>query len=163
MKFSDIVFVRYYRPYERHILAGLVGLICLSIGCYVLWNFAPRAPKVKDPQDVPNASNTLLTADIYFFNVDWCPHCTKAKPEWVNFFTKYDGKVVGNYTVNCIGGEDGTDCTDTSDPKVNDAIARFDLEHYPTVKMVKDNEVYDFDARVSSSSLGQFIQATLGQ
>lgn len=162
MKFSDIMLVRYYRPYERHILVGLVGLVCLGIGCYVLWNYAPKSAKIRDPENVPNASQTHTKADIHFFNVDWCPHCTKAKPEWVDFYTKYHDKQVGNYVVNCVGGEKGLDCTDPSVPEVNDAIARFDVEHYPTVKMVKDNEVYDFDTRVSSTSLAQFIQATLG-
>lgn len=90
---------------------------------------------------------------IYFFTVDWCPYCKKAAPEWVNFSGNYEGKQVKGYTISCKK----IDCTDSKNSDVIEMIKKYDIEGYPTVKMVKDGKVIDFDAKVTASALTQFV------
>jgi thiol-disulfide isomerase/thioredoxin len=163
MKFTDIVFFKYYKPYERQLLAGAVVFLFLAVGSYLVWTYGmPKSIQTRDATDVPNTAQESQPAEFYFFTVDWCPHCTKAKPEWQSFCKQYDGELVNGYRVNCVGGAQGVNCTeDSTDTK--ELLTRFNVEHYPTVKMVKDNgQIIDFDTKVTSTNLGQFLTATLG-
>jgi thiol-disulfide isomerase/thioredoxin len=90
---------------------------------------------------------------IYCFTVDWCPYCQKAKPEWDNFSKNYENKQVKGYTIHCKT----IDCTNSKDPDVIAQIKKYDIEGYPTVKMVKGDKVIDFDAKVTVSALTQFV------
>ena len=117
----------------------------------------------KNNQEFKNISNTGdgesyayeggSSVIIYFFTVDWCPYCKKASPEWDNFSKNYEGKQVKGYTIHCKL----VDCTDSKKPDVIKSIKKYDIEGYPTVKMEKDGKVIDFDAKVTSSALTQFV------
>jgi thiol-disulfide isomerase/thioredoxin len=92
---------------------------------------------------------------IYFFFANWCPHCKTAKPEWEQFSKNYNHKEIGNYTILCIQ----MDCTeDPPKPEIADMIKKYDIQGYPTIKMVKDGKVIDFDAKVTNSALEQFVK-----
>jgi len=111
-------------------------------------------PKYKD---VPNnATNTVV---IKFFHVDWCPHCKRALPEWQSFCSKYDRKEINGHMVECEGGENGTDCTNTEDPVVNKIIQDNNIEHYPTVKMVKGGDTIEFEGKITNKNLEKFMNA----
>jgi len=107
-----------------------------------------------------SGSSAPGTVEILFFNVDWCPHCVKAKPEWEKFCDTYDGQTVnGKYTVSCRGGKKGINCTNTDDAKVNAMIQQYSIEGYPTLKAIQDgNQVVDFQSKITFSNMEQFIQ-----
>jgi thiol-disulfide isomerase/thioredoxin len=98
-----------------------------------------------------NSGNSVI---IRIFTVDWCPYCTKAKPEWNNFKAKYHGTKHNNYTINCIEH----DCTNRKDPDVKILVDKYEIKGYPTVKMEKDGLVIDFDAKVSMDALSKFVE-----
>lgn len=156
------VFNRYIAPYKRHILIAVIVIIFI-IASYYGYNWYIKGKYISQEgltdkfSDVANANRRKNTVEIYFFHVDWCPHCKKAKPEWDDFSSKYNKKEVNGYTINCVD----VDCTDETDDKVKDTIKSFNLESYPTVKMLKETDQIEYDAKISSSGLEKFVLEVL--
>lgn len=107
----------------------------------------------KEFTDVANAEIRDREVYVYFFYVDWCPHCKTALPDWVKFKNQYDGETVNKYTVNCVE----MNCTDEN-AEITEAINKYDIKGYPTVKMSKDGKIIEFDAKISYNSLEKFVQ-----
>lgn len=95
---------------------------------------------------------------IYFFHVDWCPHCKTAAPEWKTFFDNYHNVEKNGYMIRCME----MDCTKDDDPAVAEMIQKFEIEGYPTIKMVKEGKTIEFDAKVTNNNLKQFIENMVG-
>jgi thiol-disulfide isomerase/thioredoxin len=95
-------------------------------------------------------------AELILFYVDWCPHCKTAKPEWDSLKTDYEGKTINGYKV--IFTEHN--CTNES-PEVEELMNKYKIEGYPTVKLIKDNQVIEFDAKPTKATLEQFINTVL--
>jgi thiol-disulfide isomerase/thioredoxin len=124
---------------------------------------------MKPYDDVANSSEDVNNyAQIYFFYADWCPYCKKAHPEWIKFKVSTDQKIINGYLLECVE----VDCTEdngnvTSDhfDKLNvstsDLITKFNINSYPTVKLVKDGVTIDFDSKVTEASLKQFVESML--
>ena len=64
------------------------------------------------------------------------PHCKKALPEWNGFSQANHGKDLYGYRVNCVD----INCTNEDDSKVVEYINKFNIDSYPTVKMIKDGK-----------------------
>ena len=141
----------YIRPYySKIILLSLLGIFLLAAYYgYQKWG----QPKANPNADIyqPTATNDVT---VYFFFADWCPHCKKAKPAWSSFTNKYDGKVVDGSKIVCVP----VDCTDAEKPETAQMISQFNITTYPTIKMVKDNVTYEFDAKITESNLDEFIK-----
>ena len=161
MKFTDIILSKYYAPYKRQLLIVTLVIIFLGIGVYSYRTFAIPMVKNKDSANISNANRRTQTADLYFFNADWCPHCKKALPAWQNFVSSYDKTTVNGYIINCIGGSTGIDCSTTDNPKIMETIQKFNVEHYPTLKLVKDKITIDFDAKITQENLIKFVNTVL--
>ena len=104
-----------------------------------------------------NANAPVKEVIIYFFHADWCPHCKKAEPEWDTFKMSHHNKTVNGYTIKCIS----VDCTNDKESTAKQLINEYDVESYPTVKMVKDNTTIDYDASVKTESLKKFVDIML--
>ena len=98
-------------------------------------------------------------ATILFFHADWCPHCKKAQPEWNTFKSQYDGTTVNGYVIKCVD----INCTNEKDSSVTASINEYKIESYPTVKMLKDNQVIEFDSKITNTSLNSFVETMLNQ
>jgi thiol-disulfide isomerase/thioredoxin len=122
------------------------------------WYASPIVNK-KDYDDVANATRQNKDVLIYFLHVDWCPHCKTAHPQWDAFEKRYDGTSVNGYNIKCIN----VNCTDDKNEDVNKYIQQFDIQSYPTVKMIKDNSQIDYDAKITSDNLDQFLNATVNE
>lgn len=98
------------------------------------------------------SSNDQNIADVYMFKVDWCPHCKTALPIWEEFSSEYQDKTIKNYKLNFIlvDGE--------SDPETTD---KFNVEAYPTIKLVKENQIIEYDAKPNRDTLLEFLNSTL--
>jgi len=158
---TDILF-RSLNPYIRYILllVFIVILVLLSIWCYYKYAAPVLNDDYKNQSNIPN-NGTNQVIDIYFFNVDWCPHCVKAKPEWIEFCKIYNNNEYNGYIINCVGGENGSDCTDSDSQVVIELIQQFNIEHYPTLKMVMGGTTIDFDGKITKDNLEIFIQKIL--
>ena len=97
------------------------------------------------------------TLEVMFFNVDWCAHCVKAKPDWQTFVNKYDKQNYHGYQVNCVGGNEGVNCTNSDNPDVKAAITKYSIQHYPTLIFIQNGTQVEFDARINTQNLEDFM------
>ena len=101
-------------------------------------------------------SKTGSNAELILFYVDWCPHCKTAKPEWENLKSEYEGKTINGYKV--IFTE--YNCTNET-AEIEQLIKKYKIEGYPTIKLLKDNQVIEYDAKPTKATLEQFLNTVL--
>jgi thiol-disulfide isomerase/thioredoxin len=141
-------------PYSTYILIAILIVIFLLAATYVYNTYYKKEMTKMDNKfgDVANANKRSHEVIIYFFNVDWCPHCKTAKPEWEKFSKLYNGKEKGEYIIKCVD----YNCTDEN-AEVTKIINKYNIESYPTIKMLKDNQVIEFDSKITEYTLEQFV------
>jgi len=151
---------------NKKIMVGVFIFIVFII-VIIWWMRRRKSPGAFD--DVANSMNRGGTAStdsgansgkealIYFFHADWCPHCKKAQPEWDAFKMSQHNKLKNGYVVKCIS----VDCTNDKESTAKQLINEFNIESYPSVKMVKDNTTIDYDASVKTASLNKFVDIML--
>jgi len=126
-------------------------LVLISIAVFYafkyLYNPSQVNNKYKNVANMPKDGNSAIT--VYFFFADWCPHCRAAKPEWNIFQSEYNGKTVNDKIIHC----EMVDCSDGTDER----ISKYDIQGFPTVKMINGADVIDFDSKVTSSALEKFV------
>jgi len=144
------------RPYVKPVMILVIFILFSIISYYAYQTYYIKQKKNKE---VKNAANSTYDKKIfiYYFHVDWCPHCKKADPEWASFSDKFADKVVNGYTIKCIDNN----CTNDEDDSVSDLIKKYNIESYPTIKMEKDGQIIDFDAKITSTALGKFVDSIL--
>jgi thiol-disulfide isomerase/thioredoxin len=92
------------------------------------------------------------SAQLYLFKVDWCPHCKKAKPIFDEVEAELKGKPVNGYSVSFKT----VDCE--AEPDMAD---KFKIEGYPTIKLVKDGQVIEYDAKPDKEKILEFLNTVL--
>jgi len=148
----------YLNKYKMYILIALI-LIIISITLY----YYVLAPK-SQPKFFANnegTSNTEMqsenkTAELLFFYADWCPHCKTAKPIWEELKTTYSKKSINGYKILFTA----VNCTEEN-AEVEKLINKYNVEGYPTIKLIKDNKVIDFEAKPTKENLDKFINTML--
>ena len=95
-------------------------------------------------------------AELILFTVDWCPHCKKAQPIWNELKAEYEDKTINGYTILFTE----VNCTNES-PEVEKMINKYKIEGYPTIKLLKDGNVIEYDAKPNKATLEQFLNTVL--
>jgi thiol-disulfide isomerase/thioredoxin len=91
---------------------------------------------------------------IYYFYTDWCPYCKKSYPEWSAFKNYINKNLIYDLCYNIIFKE--IDCDEEP------AIAnRFNVEAYPTIKILHNDTIYTYDAKPNEQHLIEFLDGTL--
>ena len=90
------------------------------------------------------------------FTVDWCPHCKTAKPEWEQLKAEYKDKKINGYKVIFTD----IDCTKET-AQVEKLMNTYKIEGYPTIKLLKDGQVIDYDAKPTKDTLVKFLNTVL--
>lgn len=144
-------------PYKTPALVIIVIIIFSLVAYFSYKKFGASKLNKKPTDDIANANRRKDEVDILFFSADWCPHCKTARPEWNKFVNKFDGSTVKGHTIHCVD----VNCTDPDNPEIQASIQKYDIEHYPTLKMMKDGNIIDFDAKISEESLDKFVNAML--
>lgn len=154
-KLTDILYYTYIRPNQTRLLVLFLTILFLIASYYAyVWYAANKiVPKITD--DIANANRRDKTADVYFFSVDWCPHCKTAKPEWNKFCQNYDGKEVNGYIIKC----NTINATNDEDASISTLLQKFGVEHYPTLKMVVGGKIVEFKGKILEVSLVKFMNA----
>lgn len=91
---------------------------------------------------------------VYFFYTTWCPYCKKARIEWDKFKKEIEENNLLQQTFNITFKE--IDCD-----KNSDLAKKFNVEGYPTIKMEKNNKIFNYDAKPSASHLMEFFNGSL--
>jgi thiol-disulfide isomerase/thioredoxin len=146
-KFSDII------SNQRFFLMLFIALIFIIAAVYVYNNnVKPRidADYVANKEFLKKGSGEEggQTLDLIYFYTTWCPHCKNSKPEWNKFRDKMENKEINGYTINFLE----VDC-EKDEKEAN----KYNIEGYPTIKLLKGSSVIEYDAKPDSKTLSQFI------
>ncbi len=91
-------------------------------------------------------------ATIYYFYTDWCPYCKKARPEWDKFKDVYSDETINGYKLQFKE----IDCD-----KDENTASKFKIEGYPTIKLIKDGKIIEYDAKPKFETLETFVKSSL--
>jgi len=145
---------RLIAPYYYVIIAVVMLILFGIAGYYAYHKFGTK--KQNKFANAANANRRNKEVSVLFFHVDWCPHCKKALPEWNTFKSQKDGQEINGYVIKCVD----MDCTnETSD--ITRAINEYKIDSYPTVKMLRDGQIIEFDSKITNSSLNSFVETML--
>lgn len=149
----DLIYSRYIRKYSTLLVILLLSVLFIYVGYYGYKKYFKDPKKMKEFTNTANANTRKKQAEVMFFFADWCPHCKKAKPEWLQFKEEYDQKEVNDYIISCVE----VDCTSDSDPTTAKLIAQYKIESYPTIIMLIGDNRIDYDAKVTKNGLEQLV------
>jgi len=115
------------------------GLIFLAM--YILQKKFKKVPNTQEEK----------TCELMFFHTTWCPYSKKSMVEWNKFKSEWNRKKIDGYDI--IFQE--IDCD------INEAVAnKYNVEKYPTIKLLKDDSIIDFDAKPTVNTLTQFLNSS---
>jgi thiol-disulfide isomerase/thioredoxin len=138
----------------------VAGIFFLIVGAYYVYYYlVPRLnPSFKPNNElVPiNSNDTSKEAELLFFYADWCPHCKTAKPVWNELKDEYQNKTINGYSV--VFTE--INCT-TENAEVEKMMNQYKVEGFPTIKLLKDGQVIEYDAKPTKETLNQFLTTVL--
>jgi thiol-disulfide isomerase/thioredoxin len=96
------------------------------------------------------------SAELLFFYADWCPHCKTAKPIWEELKSEYKNKTINGYHVVFTD----VNCSEET-AEVERMMNQYSIEGYPTIKLLKDGQIIEYDAKPSRDTLVQFLNTVL--
>lgn len=143
-----------FTPNQNTIIILGVSLLFIGVAIYVYKSYIQ--PKL-NPNYVANKEfvaqdDDEKEAEVLFFHTEWCPHCKKARPHWEQFKEKYEGKIINNHRVLCKE----YDCD-----KNEKLCDKYKIDGYPTIKMLKDGQIIEYDAKPTIENLTKFVESTL--
>jgi thiol-disulfide isomerase/thioredoxin len=136
------------------IIAAAVLFIILAI-FYYFYYVVPKS-KFQVNNNSQNSNTPTNSAELLFFYADWCPHCKTAKPIWNDLKSQYQNKTINGYQV--IFTE--INCSEET-AEVDKMMNQYNVEGYPTIKLLKDGQVIEYDAKPSKETLTQFLNTVL--
>lgn len=128
------------------VVIGILVLIALAIFGFYKYTQKPKYIDNKE-FDTDDNSPDAKAIDVYYFYVDWCPHCKKSRPAWNELksaMPSVNGRPIHYHEVNC-----------DENPQEAD---KFDVTSYPTIKMVNNKQVVEYDAKPELTTLKQFVR-----
>ena len=139
-------------------IAVIILVILLSLFAYYSYKqyVDTKTTFYANRENIPEDENSNKTATLMLFYVDWCPHCKTAKPEWEALKEEYDGKTINGYTLSFIE----YNCTNESED-ISQLMDKYNIEGYPTIKLLKDSQVIEYDAKPTKSTMTQFLNTVL--
>jgi thiol-disulfide isomerase/thioredoxin len=142
---------------KQTIIIGVVVLLAVvGIGLYFYYTTKPVTTFHANRENVPTGENETKTATVMLFSVDWCPHCKTAKPVWNDVKAEYEGSVINGYKVSFVD----YNCTKET-AETQSLMDKYKVEGFPTIILIKDNQVIDYDAKPSKTTLVQFLNTVL--
>jgi thiol-disulfide isomerase/thioredoxin len=139
---------------NRNLVIVLVTAVVLGVLGYVIYTYA--RPKLLTEINRTDEEVESGEAEIMFFFADWCPHCKKAKPHWEEVKKTYDGKNVNGHILTFTD----VDCSKETD-ETKEITSQYNVEGYPTIKLIKGDQVIDFDAKPEPNTLVKFINTVI--
>ena len=145
---------------QKFLIVLFLSAAFIAVALYVYSYYV--SPKL-DPSFVPNKefvekSDTPKKAEFYFFYTDWCPHSKTSKPIINKVKHLYDGKPINDVIVHFheINGE-------KEEGEMNEFEKRHNvsIDGYPTIYLVKGDQVIEYDANPTHDSLVEFLNTTL--
>lgn len=139
---------------KKFFMIMFLVVIFIGVGFYVYNTYiVPRMqPSYIENKELQEDSGENKEAEIYFFYGTWCPYCKKAMPVWKQFRDEYENKKVNGTTIYF---------REIDTEKDEKTTKQFNVTGVPTIKLVKDNQVIEYDADVKYDTLVEFVHTTL--
>ena len=140
----------------------MIIVVCLIFailaGLYYFYYIAPQMKTKYKPnsEQIPIDANAKNEAELLFFYADWCPQCKTAKPIWNDLKSEYQNKTINGYQV--VFTE--INCSEET-AEVEKMMNKYNVEGYPTIKLLKDGQIIEYDAKPSKDTLTQFLNTVL--
>ncbi len=138
----------------------IASFVAILIGCaYYIYKtyISPQSDKSSyegyaNGMDMRSEGQDADMATLYFFGVDWCPHCINAKPEWDELVKENENKTFNGKKVNFAK----VDCDKDS------ALAdKYQVSGYPTIKLDTGSNVIEFKSKPEKNTLLQFLNSSV--
>ena len=130
--------------------SSIACILLIFISYFIYKNYLFNKIKPNYVENKEFTSNNIDSVELYFFYTDWCPHCKSAKPIWEDL--KNNTSMVNNVKINYI---------DVNCDNEKELAEKFNIEGYPTIKLVKDNQVIEYDAKPDKETLIIFLNKFL--
>ena len=143
------------RKVSSSFLMITISLVIL-IGGIVFYFFYYAKKKSPVFSSASSANSSNQQAELMLFYVDWCPHCKTAKPIWEDFKSEYQSKTINGYHILFTE----VNCTNET-AEIEKLITKYNIEGYPTIKLIKDGQIIDFDAKPTKETLVEFLNTAL--
>ena len=142
----------------KKFLSSRTSVILFSIIAvfYYYYYMLPQMNAKYQPNSEHVPEGTSNTAEVLFFYADWCPHCKTAKPIWNDLKAEYENKTINGYKVLFTE----VNCSEEN-AEVDKMMNQYNVEGYPTIKLLKDGQVIEYDAKPSKETLTQFLNTVL--
>ena len=135
----------------------MVFILFIVIAAFFYFYYVSPSTKYNANNEQQSSDDTQKgTAELLFFYADWCPHCKTAKPVWNSLKTEYQNKTVHGYKILFTE----VNCSEET-AEVDKLMTQYNVEGYPTIKLLKDGTVIDFDAKPTQENLNQFLNTVL--
>lgn len=138
------------------LIGGILLFIVVAVFYYYYYVVPSMNPKYEPNSEPPRGDSSSNKAELLFFYADWCPHCKAAKPIWNDLKVEYENKNINGYQV--IFTE--VDCSEET-AEVEKLMNQYSVEGYPTIKLIKDGQVIEYDAKPSKETLTKFLNTVL--
>lgn len=146
---------------KKFIIILVVTAIFIGVAFWVYTTYV--APSIS-PDYVPNREFTdgegSNTAELFMFSVDWCPYSKAAKPVWKKLTEKYQGQEV-NGTLLEVKEIDGDKQAQELENFESKYLNGKKIDGYPSIYMVKDDKVVEYEAKPKLDTLKEFINSVL--
>ena len=158
------IFKDFLNPRKFYLWMFFLVILLIIGGSYVYKKNYLDMINVGSKKNIPNTGSTD-NIQILFFTVDWCPHCKKASTPWDNFVANHHNKQFNNAHITCIKYDmTEKDAQESGYKEYQIAKSmgeKYKIEGFPTIKMLKGDQVIDFDAKITSYSLEKFVENML--
>jgi len=123
------------------IIGIFVTFIIISVVVYRQYN-----------KKLSNPNNEYIKNDkvgqLMLFYASWCPYSKTTLKQWYSYKENYNGK----YKLSFVE----IDCDE------NTSLAdKYNIDSYPTIILLKDEQKYIFDAEMNDETLTQFINTIM--
>lgn len=138
-------------------IAAAILFIVIAVFVYYQYVKPALSPTYTTNSEKKHGENgNTNEAELMFFYTDWCPHCKTAKPDWAEVKAEYENKTINGYHI--IFTE--INCT-TESAEVEQLMNKYSIEGYPTIKLLKDGQIIEYDAKPSKDTIIQFLNTVL--
>ena len=126
------------------IIIALIGLIII-----MLFNNLRNNRRIQNVQKIVNMTNNDSTPKIINFNASWCYWSKKLQPVWDNLTDSMRNKDIEVLDIKCELDEN------------KDLCNRYQIEGFPTIKLIVGNNIIDYEGERSYEGLTKFINTNV--
>jgi thiol-disulfide isomerase/thioredoxin len=137
------------------LIGGVLFFAIVAVICYYYYVPNSSAKKYAPNNELIKAGSSNQ-AELFLFYADWCPHCKTAKPVWNDLKTEYENKTINGYQV--IFTE--IDCSEET-TEVEKMMNQYSVEGFPTIKLLKDGQIIEYDAKPTRETIIKFLNTVL--